>query len=453
MKLKNIFCGLLAAFMMSGLSSCSDFLTLTPPSSIGENNFFENTEEVESAVIGVYDGLQELTNIAWSIEGIVDDNTFPGTEGFYAEMNAFTFDPFTGFFYDYWRICYSTINRANMVLENIEVVEEGAKRDQLKGEVLFIRAYVYHQMVQIYGSSPLILKTIGHADYAEMANTPEADIYAQVIADLKEAATLLPDSYSSDELGRATAWSAKGILAKAYLSSGDDVSAKTLLKEIMDSGNFKLQENYKEVFEVEMNNEILFAVRYVASDNEHQTFSYTFSSKGEFGGVMATTDILNTYEDGDLRKDASVGEDGGKMVVDKYNSVGISNEQSGVDWVALRYADVILLYAELLANEGMNTEAVDIVNQIRTRAGLAPKTFATQQELIDGIALERRLELAFEGHRWFDLKRYGNAIETIKAYLESENITTPISDHHLLFPIPNREINLADGNLRQNDGY
>ncbi|GJM64133.1 RagB/SusD family nutrient uptake outer membrane protein [Persicobacter diffluens] len=451
MKLKYIFFSFL---LMGGLTACSDFLELTPPNSIGENNFFESPEEVESAVMGVYSNLQDLTDIAWSIEGIVDDNAYPGNEGFYAEMNTFSFDPFTGLFYEYWRLSYAAISNANLVLANMDAVADETLKEQLQAEVLFLRAYIYHQLVQLYGSAPLILTPISHDDYGAMRNTPVADVYAQIIADLKLAVNQLPASRPSEDAGRVTQWAAKGILAKAYLSGGNKLDAQSTLKDIIDNGGFGLMEHYAEIFSVEMNKEILFAVRYSASDNEHQTFSYTFSPKGEFGGVMATENLLNSYEPGDIRKDISSGDDGGQRIINKYQSIGISTEQSGVDWVALRYADILLLYAEL-ANESnpLDTDAISYLNLVRGRASLPELTFSTQQELADAIAQERRVELAFENHRWFDLKRYGNAVETIDAYLKEAELPSNIKAHHLLFPFPNREINLAEGSLMQNDGY
>ncbi|ANQ50020.1 RagB/SusD family nutrient uptake outer membrane protein [Flammeovirga sp. MY04] len=457
MKLKNILSAALFVSASMGMTSCESFLDLTPPTTIGENNFFETNDEIESATIGIYAGLQEFTNQAWAIDGICDDNTFPGTEGFYNQMNTFTFNTFTGFFYDYYRLSYMTINRANMVLEHVDKVTEENLRNQLKGEALFLRAYLYHQLVQAYGHVPLVLTPIAHDDYTAMRNDKTvAEIYTQISADLEMAIPLLPASYNGSDLGRATSWAAKGILAKVRMNTDNNSGAKLLLEDIINNGPFSLQEDYKSIFENEMNSEILFAVRYSAGNNEHQTFSYEFSARGTFGGVQATQSYLDLFDATDIRKDASSGEDQGKIVVDKYSSVGADAEQSGVDWVVLRLADVKLLYAEILNEEGNQQGAVDIINEIRTRAKASVVTATTPAEVAEAVALERRLELAFEGHRWQDLKRYGMpyAMDAINAYYLYDDINGgDIQELHKIFPLPQREVNVSQGAIIQNEGY
>ncbi|PWJ44755.1 RagB/SusD family nutrient uptake outer membrane protein [Sediminitomix flava] len=445
-----LLCSMLGTF---GMTSCEEQLDLTPYSTIGENNFFENEDEIEAAVVGTYSALQDLTNIAWTMEGVVDDNSSPGSEGSYGDLDKFTNDPSTSFMNDYWGLSYSVISRANMVLANVDLIEDEAKRNALKAEVLFLRSYAYHNLVQLFGNVPLVTNVIAFDDYSFFDNVAASDIYEQIKVDLLFATENLPSSYGGDAEGRATKWAAKGIYAKVLLSSGDKSGAMQQLKDIIDSGEFSLMDDYASIFSSEMNQEVIFSTRYDAGNGEHQTFSYTFSSKGVFGGVKVTSEFLNIHEDGDLRAAASMAEDNGKVIINKYNSVG-SIEQSGVDFVILRYADVLLLYAEL-ANQAtaLDPMAIQYVNDIRDRAGLAALTFESQTQLDAAIALERRIELAFENHRWFDLLRYGNAIEVMKEHLAAEGIDSPISAHNLLFPIPQVQITLSRGQLVQNPGY
>ncbi|MEH0152800.1 RagB/SusD family nutrient uptake outer membrane protein [Limibacter armeniacum] len=438
-------------------SACEEQLELKPLSSITDNKFYETDEEIESAVLSVYSGLQVLTDEAWILEGLRDDNAYPSSlEGTYGFVDNFSDDESSPFSASYWTSAYDVIARANTVLKYVGNVTDDGLRSQLEGEAKFLRAYTYFKLVRLFGNVPLVLETIQYDDAEKFSNSTPSEIYTAIEADLKDAISMLPEKYASSEAGRATQFAAKGILAKVLITmGGKEVEAKQLLSDIIGSGQFSLMDNYKEVFESEQNKEVIFAVRYAAQNGEHQTFSYTFSANGFFGGVRPSQELMDIYEDNDVRFEASAAYDEAKekWIINKFNSLN-TPEMSGVDWIALRYADILLLYAEL-ANElsPMDAQATQYLNEIRERAGLAPVTVASQAELRDAIRDERRVELAFEGHRWFDLLRYGNAVNIMRTHLEGEGISALIEDYKLLYAIPRSEILLSKGKLVQNPGY
>jgi starch-binding outer membrane protein, SusD/RagB family len=453
MKNINIVLFLLLA---SILGACEDFLDQQPESSIGAETYFQNDAEVESGVIACYDGIQEQYNETYSfvlMEVRSDNTTTVEHEGDFDLVDTFKDGPSNSVIADFWTSCYSTIFRTNTVLANLDNVATESKKDQFEGEARFIRALTYFNLTRLFGEVPLVTSIVYEGDAEAYSKDAVSDVYSAITNDLQIASSKLPTFYGDKDLGRATSGAAKGLLAKVYLTLKDYPKAESQLISLMGTDySYEIINNYADVFYSEMNNEILFAARYESGvGGEGQDFSYQMTRLGGIvRGNNPTDDLIAAYETGDLRYNVSVTSD---LMCGKYLSEASAGD-AGNDWIILRYADIFLMYAEV-QNElnGPTQAAIDAVNKIRERAGLTLFSLAgfNQETLRKAIAKERRIELAMEGHRWFDLLRTGKAVEVMSAHGLSLGFS--VDNFRTLFPLPQREIDVSDGALVQNPDY
>lgn len=465
------------------LASCTDALDLQPKSDLTEGNFFNKTSDVELALIGCYDGLQQmsLSRDFVLMEMRSDLSTSIMAEGEYGYIDTFVKDIVeSGDLYNYWKACFNALSRVNLVMDNIEVADETV-RSRIEGEARFIRGLIYFNMVRLWGDMPIITRTVYANEFDMFRRQPKADVYSKVIVpDLEFAASNLPDMTK----GKANAMAAKALLSKVYLTLGRHNDAKTLLASIInlsDPASSKvsgvgLASDYASIFSesTKWNSEILFAVQFNSSSGEGQTFSYEFSSFGAFTGLNTPTAPFLAESDADVvRGDVNVMTEVNGInykVCGKYLKRGTKPTQkdNGADMPIIRYADVLLMYTEAVLgapadpyvnNMTNDPEAVATYNAVRNRAGYATGvTSVTRNELMQ----ERKLELAFENHRWFDLQRIAGPKETIRI-MEAHGKDTSllpkqrfskVEAFQLLYPIPGREIRvLGKQVLSQNDGY
>ena len=310
-------------------------------------------------------------------------------------------------------------------------------------------------------------------------------MYEQIIADLTQAKSLLPakSSYGSSDLGRATKGAATGLLAKVYLTLGEWSQVVTLADEVAALG-YDLNPNYGDNFDVNNKNSVesLFEIQYTGDagedfwSNENQaswlsTFTGPRNSNmvaGGWGWNQPSQEFVDAYEDGDLRKDVTIFYDGcpqfdGQDYDPAYSTTGYNlrkflvtkevsstYDNSPMNFPVLRYADVLLMKAEALNNLDRTSEAEAPLNEVRRRADLPAITGISKAEMKEVILHERRMELAFEGQRWFDLIRVDNGQYGLN-FLHSIGKLNA-SEKHLLFPIPLKEIE-SNPNLTQNSGY
>lgn len=463
------------------VSSCEDtFLSPELESAISGEDFYNNDAEIEAAVINIYDGLQGVnaskitssnlnhaTQVEFYVTEMRSDNTrTKSTEGEAAQFENFSIQATNGIVDDYYRSFYNVIFRANTVLENLGAAsaESAAK---FEGEAKFARAYSYFNLVRLYGDIPLIdrVTTPLEKDIA-YTRVASASIYELIVSDLTMAVASLDDEFKD----RASKAAAEALLAKVYLTTGNYLGAQTLCESIMNPARgFSLEDDFKDVFYNEGNGEVIFAIGYAAgSNNDSQNFSAEWlNAVGRTSGVNYVTAEAKAALDanGGNRQPLSYREDSGQagqFQVVKYLpngdvDLGIPVTSSdptsaGNDWIVLRYADVLLMHVEAILAGGASTNssnALTSFNLVRDRAGLDDDADdeITKQELLD----ERRVELAFENQRWFDLGRFGVAQEVLSAFSDANGYGYSATD--LLLPIPQREINLSNGLLTQNPGY
>lgn len=464
------------------LSSCSDFLNLQPEFQLNENSFYQNANDFETALIGNYAGLQGLHNAAITYVGdLASDNaevrwTSPSISE--TEMDEMNPTPVNGFLGTVWTTCFSTISRSNNILSRLnDVAMTEAQKNQFRGESLFLRAYAYFYLVRIFGNLPLIevaFRSPNEIAAFDMSRKPTAEIYALIERDLTEAATLLSGTTGLSK-SRASAGASRTLLGKVYLTTKQYDRAASVLREVLDSNTYTLVADYSRLF-TNGNDELaesVFEVKYMAGNvGEGNSFSSLFTparfdmaifpnNMQGSGRILPTANVAGAYETGDLRRSASVG-DSVRLVTGNYESeifgrkfvdftVGIAGD-GGINYTSLRYADALLMYAEALNEQNQTNAALPYINQVRSRAGLAALSATSQNDVRLAIENERRVEFLLEGHRWFDLARTDRLQTVMNAYFASRGLAFRVEDHQLVFPIPQREIDI-NPNLGQNQGY
>ena len=487
MKLKyNLIAIALLGF---SFSSCSDFLEQNPQTDLSENDFYKTADDILSAVNGAYSSLQEGDIYGnWYVFGeIPSDNTrnqLSGSVTTQNEFDQFYIDTQNSMIASFWKAAYKVINRTNTVLGRIDGIEINAElANRYKLECKFIRALMYFNLVRVYGDVPLVLKEISISESYDILREPKENVYNQIIADLKEAQGL-PVSYSTAEDGRATQGAAKALLADVYTTLHKYAEAETILAEIINSGRYSLLENtpgslnidgYKNVFSPVNHNskEGIFEIQFLKGGyGEGSNYANNFAPENSGTNVVAVggtggnnipeMDIYNAYEEGDLRRDFSMSlgyYDNRKnnewvesRYVCKFMDVPYQNNDASNNYPVIRYADVILMYAEALNQNGKTAEACKYLNMTRRR-GFGYQTTETspvdlqttdKAQFALMVEQERRVELAFENHRWFDLIRTGRAVEVMKSKGFSLNET------NLICPIPQKQIDV-NPKLTQND--
>jgi len=500
MKYRNIARVMILLFI---LASCQDFLEVAPESSLTAETFFKTEADFEQAVNATYKPLQDLYGIsitdnpgfgAWIMGEMRSDNTHyilnTGNRGFEGVewIDNFIDDYDNG--YQAWKY-YSNfilIGRANQVITEIEGVDlDTSVKDNLKGQALFLRALAYLDLVQYYGGVPLHLTPASSLEETALPRSTKEQVYEQIILDATEAASMLPNK-SDQEPGRATSGAAKMLLANVYMVNEEWSKAETLLEEIVTSGQYDLVPNYEDIYLTtnKNNEESLFEVQYMqgATEGQRSNFIYNFlprlddpsivtgvsgSANSQGGWNTPTPDLINSYEDGDLRKDASIAYVDGYPYIKKYLHPHSIWNNTDDNWPVYRYSEVLLYLAEALNEQSKSGEALPYLNQVRARAGLDDIATTDQGQLREIIMHERQVELAFENKRWLDLVRTGTMVEVMTAfgsrvkanpqdyyypegYHPIEAAYTDIDEHREIFPIPQRELQL-NPDLEQNPGY
>jgi hypothetical protein len=476
-------------------TSCKkSFLDLSDPTRIETEDYYKDSVSIVVAINACYSSMMDIYGRASGSRGISPFADIPSDDSYsvvdgagIGEFEYFNFTSTNPVLQTSWQMMYRGIARCNVVISRAPAVAmNDSAKQKLIAEAKVMRALTYFNAVRIWGDIPLVTMEIATVQDAYQYIRANADqVYAQIITDLKEAAPKLPVRYpAAADVGRMTRGAAQGLLGKVYLTRKNYADAATTLGDFITTiapGTYSLQSSYGNIFLTtnEMNSEIIAAVRYKkGGTNTGSQFNNQFgppyvSVVGVGNGYQYNLarkelyDSLRTFDaltKDSIRFKTSLGFIGGSFYyTKKYLDLPTTENDADNDWIILRYADVLLMYAEALneLNASNVAIAVPYINQVRTRAGftgagLLPATL-TQAELRLAIENERRMELNMEGHRWFDLVRTGRAIEVMNKHFIVNNIrvgTTPvqIDAHHLLFPIPITEIN-TNPEITQNTGY
>lgn len=492
--------------LLAAASSCQkSFLDLSDPTRRTADRFYQNEEQIRQAVNGAYSSLQNHVGSQYIFAEMSSDNTTvhlnPSDRGQTDRMEAFEFwnvTPTNANIADLYNQSYNAlynINFALLKMEGVTAINE-AKRAQYKGELQFMRAYYYFNLVRYFGPVVLITTPLENASDAFTApRAPEADVYAQIVKDLQDAVAGLPPktAYAPSEVGRASKGAALGLLGKVYLTLKDFEKAQSTLEQILPLGYRLVEDGYENVFSPQNknNSESLFEVQFQGGNNlgEWSSFIYQFAPRNSAGAVtgfptsrpggwnIPTKNMIAEFEADDERKAVALKEGytdaNGQFVaipfVNKYNHPHTIEGRTDDNWPVLRYADVLLMLAEAINENSGPGAAYAHINEVRRRAGLGNLSGLTQVTFRNAIRHERRVELAFENDRWFDLKRaytplqmetllnaHGVA-ERAAPSVDRGGVPFNITDYKFeqfeaLYPIPDRQIFL-NKKLGQNDGY
>lgn len=448
------------------MTSCGDsFFDLEPASSVTIDKVYKTASDYNVAVIGCYSKLQSQVNFYTECCEYRSDNLSlgaptAGTQDRY-DIDHFTEKPSNGILSSYWANFNNNVYRCNLLLDQIDGANfaENLKK-QYKGEAMFIRALNYFNMYRIWGGVPATKHVVSAAEALKVARYSDEQMFDLIAGDLKEIVdnNYLPETYSSADMGRATSGAAKALLGKVYLTFHKWTEAKDILSQLI--GKYQLVSPIAQVFNVDNknNNEIIFAVHF-NKEIEGEGHSYWYNLTNASDDTNQTSSLLNTFPTGDACKDLITYvqvEKNVRLMNKFYDTKSPTFKTVGNDQILLRYADVLLMYAEALneiqydASEG--SLALKYLNAVRQRAGisnLTAKQLPTQEKFRKGILVERQREFPYEGQRWFDLVRMGFA----KSVMAENGVE--IKDYQLLFPIPQQEIEKVGDKsiLWQNPGY
>lgn len=483
MNKKTIYKLSLGFFFLLFASSCEDPLMEEPRTFLSQEAVFSSQAGVVSATLGIYEPFREGNLYGWWLLGNLEfwsDYMF----GRGSQANASLYQLGSrgiGRVGNIWRGAYSVINRANVVIQQLNEREIPGVDDKLKSELeaeaRFLRALSYFHLVRLFGDCPI--RTEPETDQANLAipRSPEEEVYAQILADLDFAEQNLPDVNYNE--GRATRWSAGGLLAIVYLTRSEWSEAAAKAKEIMDSGQFSLvevevPEDFQKIFgpDVVTHSEEIFSLKharieglefeplwlmhragsgYSLGGNAFAWFGNPDSWLGdwmdEIGGPdLRTTDWMYNGPEDEQFLSAEI-----PMLFKKFRDT--ESDLPGNDFPIVRYTEILLIYAEATsqANGGPTPDAYEAANRVRRRAYGLPLDQPSEEadlppglsaaDFQDEILLERAKEFVMEGKRWYDLLRTGKTLEVIRA---SGPMKAAIQEKHLKWPIPSEEIDNND---------
>ena len=472
-------------FLVLIFASCEDDLNVEPNDVQNVNDFLNDPNNAIQLVNGVYNKQLDYNMYSFSWIGITsitsddaDKGSTPSDTGADKDkMDNLTFSAGNISFSDIWQGRYQGVNRANTALFYLEQLTiDAALKNRLIGEVKFLRALFYFDLVRCFGGVPVVITQIDINDTQTINDVvyvrkTKQETYAQIETDLLDAIDKLPlkSAYSPNDLGRATKGAAQALLAKAYLYQEKWQQAFDMSGEVMSSGQYALLPDYSHVWR-EIGENKLESIYEVQATLNKGLVDYTNvqGPRGTpdlgWGFNTPSLSLANSYEAGDLRKNAtimfvpSVLWDGfiapttwnnprynykayQSSVAESWNG---DRGQTAKNFRILKYSDILLIRAEAAFHIGMTGEAVDRINDIRLRAGLSAVTSVTLQSILN----ERRAEMAMEHDRWFDIVRTGQAQSAMAA--NGKNFIVGI---HELFPIPQDQIIASSGKLIQNVGY
>src|SRR5690625_386910 len=492
---KLIYFSVLSCVVSLFFVSCHDQLLYPEPkSNLTTVNFYNSAQDIDSAVLGVYNRLQSR----WIRDFIVLEAP---TDNMYAEYYATTngleqielldISPENHEVNIYWQNNYNGIFRANAVLENIDAPTDylGNQKDQYEGEARFLRAHFYFDMVRVFGGVPKVTvrQTIEEAKEVERAT--EEEIYDLIISDLTDAVALLPEPGAADH-GRASKAAAEALLGKVYTYRKAYDQARPYLESVIENYSFALVDDYGDLFNVntEVNSEAIFSLAFIQDINDHN-LSHLFNPQPGLYGYTTrgtriarpTWDLHTSFHEADSRFEQTMWESFIPANGDpedepiwypffsKFLVPNLGGSNSGLDIPIIRFADVLLLYSEVLYElEGAEGALVPL-NTVRERAfgndlhNYSISDIPDRDTFIDLLLDERRFEFVLENERWFDIVRMDRLVDILSGSIEGEynpSTDTAVMQHMnaeeymRYFPIPREQINIsAPGALEQNDGY
>jgi len=507
--MRKLIIVLIPFFLLGSIGCSKSFLEQTNPNGVNVDNGYQTETDISTGVFGVYQALRSANCVGegaqlWTDDRADDVNTTDNqsNNGEPYQFTAFSLVPSNSYLMSHWAALYAPVSRANLILSVINKISfaNDATRTQYIAELKFIRAYMYFNLVKEFGDVPLVTERLTSAEQATALTFREKKekVYAQIIADLKDAAgSNLPVVQTTANKGRVSLQAVNGLLGQVYLTMATSLDAATKTDNLNNAKTYLLacynQKTFAnlsdipfaDVFDVSKKStsaEIIFQIVYkqgdagysssLAKNNQAkgETINSLFVSQG--AGGLFTKDLLNEFETGDVRTSYSVKYAAGTSgyFITKFRDASATAGTLGYggnDWILLRYADIILNLAELYMYLNDNASAISYLDMVRTRAQrpgyatmLADPAYAAKYPSLKlAILHERRIELAFEHHRWHDLTRFFNATGLaafFNAKSQANYDNSPLTNcttKDYYFPIPLNEYKLNPETMQQNPGY
>ena len=461
--MKNIIKSALIGLAALSLASCGDsFFEQYPANTVTEGNYYKTDDDFNQGVYCCYDKLKTqmgffINELAYRSDECELTAMAVSTQDRY-DLDHFQERSNNAILSNIWNAWYNGIYRCNDVLDHM-AGKTLANGDKYRGECLFMRSWWYFSLYRVFGVVPVTRTVVTPVQAKTIPRCTEEEMYNLLVEDLKEAIDLLPAKRSA-EVARVTKIAAQALLGKVYLTFGKYAEAQTVLEDAMKDTNFGLMATTGAAFDVadKMNKEILFAIYYnKTNDNGHGYWHSTNIADPKLR--PNPTGVFKSVYPADDNRYALIGEyqeitPGKLYAINKYMDTYDATYTTlvGNDFPFLRYADVVLMYAEALGQQGNISEALTYLNKTRTRADLPELTEAEvsgKDAFIKELADERGREFALEGQRWFDLVRLGLAVDLFKSLGYS------LDSHNLFFPIPHDQIEIVndDSILWQNPGF
>ena len=465
--------------LLLATASCTGILDKEPIATLDAGSYFQTEDDAIQAVNAAYRPLlfnNDNGNFYWAFAELTSGEALTGGDGSrpgLTELGAFTYTPRTEEFNNFWKVQYTGITQCNLVLDHLPAITmDETKRRQITGEALFLRAYYYFLLVQVFGDVPLFTK-VAPPDELKVPRTPKSVVFAQIEADCERAAGLLPVQYPADEVGRATQGAAYALAAKAFLYEKNWEKCLECIAKVKGLGHYALMADYEDNFRktTQNNAESVWEIQHANLELGVGNFlnQWWASKKFEgYGFAEVTQGFVDAFEAGDPRRKFTVAMNNedyfGLVYKNSFSSTKFSPRKylqpkdevtqkadGDINYTAIRYAEVLLWEAEALTELGRVLEAQVPLEQVRARAraqaadpatALPPVTTTDQATMREAVRHERQVELGFEMHRFFDLVRWG-ATATLPGFQAGKNE---------LFPLPQTEIDL-NPSLVQNPNY
>jgi len=474
---------ILVLFQLIFLSSCEDYLDLSPISEETSGNAYETKNQIEAALVGAYESFQSSEYYVWDnilFQDVRSDNNYAGGDNpEIFQIDLLNITPTHSRLFTHWSNIYNAISKANLVIERVDLITDPTLTDerkkQIRGEALFLRAYHYFTLVKLWGGVPLVTNTIvsTNAEDVNIARASIDEVYTQILEDLETAVTLLPDTYGNDasiNKARATSGAANALAAKAEIQRPTPNYTKVLsfINAVEKSqANYQLIDFPKLFDSNNYNNaESIIEIQYLGGNegNFGPQLLLPPSISGDSWRKFVTPSVnaVKAFDDeGDLiRKNASIlfesvnwvdeywGNTSGSSIPFAYKWKNASGWASADRQYLLRLGDIILIKAEALNESDQLNLAVVEVNKIRNRVSLPnliQAQHSSKEVLRNTILKERRLELFLEGQRWDDLVRNNQVMSTMNSLTEIDLRTGNPVNYNMteakkLLPIPQQEL-------------
>lgn len=505
--MKKIYVFIASLFFL-GVFSCNDELDLQPLDRITENSFYKTRANFDGAMFASYSSIQDFWGTStetlsefgefWKITMTITDDVAAdnvNADGISQDIDNLQIRASDVPYAAVYTQIYEGIFRANVVLDNLDGENELTAEDKtiLDAEAKFLRAWFHFQAMKLFGTPPLATEVLKDINNLALPNATQDELFTAILADFATAAAGLPDVWDSGNTGRVTAWAAKSYIGKVNVWKQDWAAAITAFEDVIQNGPYMLMPDYESVFafDNENNAESIFEVQYggpfsddnlwVFDDTHSENFKasqgtgrgwYWDAGNGAPGGKLGlwapTQDLVDAFEPGDVRASTIFYQDG-DMYFTTFESLPYDTEWSSTNFTLkkyrgerntvpanhapnqqadfnnerwFRFAELKLLYAEALIESSRGPEAITQIDDIRLRAGLAILPGGADPLL--SLQQEKRVELALEPHRWFDIIRWD---------LGSQIFGAAWDDKFTVFPFPQSEIDRSDGILTQNSGY